>query len=309
MYEEVRQFSEGLAAVKAKGKWGYIDRRGMMIIAPQFVEADEFRNDFAMVRLLGGRRAIINRIGNLVPMPRQAQAIGRPSQGLIAVKIAGRWGFINTQGKMVIRQRYEPDVNDYNDDEYGGEFSEGLAAVKWKGKWGFVNRRGRLVIAAQFEKAEPFQGEVAIVEQNYQWGLIDRKGHFIIAPEFDVFYGFTEGLAAVVKDGKSGFVDRQGRWRIPATFERAGSFSEGLAAVRVGGKWGYIDRTGKIVIAAQLASEGYFRNGLAWQAIEGSHAAASRESQTVWPQGNWAGWGYIDRTGRFVWKSAMTEQQ
>ena len=41
-YEDVYDFSNGLAGVQENGKWGYIDREGNMVIEPQFQSAYEF---------------------------------------------------------------------------------------------------------------------------------------------------------------------------------------------------------------------------------------------------------------------------
>ncbi len=48
-FEDVRNFSEGLAAVRVDGKWGYIDASGEMVIEPQFVLASDFSGGIAAV--------------------------------------------------------------------------------------------------------------------------------------------------------------------------------------------------------------------------------------------------------------------
>lgn len=50
-YEEARQFSFGLAAVKTGGKWGYINTSGAYVCAPQFSFAGPFDGQLARVRL------------------------------------------------------------------------------------------------------------------------------------------------------------------------------------------------------------------------------------------------------------------
>src|SRR5690606_22116774 len=52
-FEEAKWFSEGLAAVRIKGRFGYIDKRGTIIIPPRFNAAGEFRGGYAEVRLDG----------------------------------------------------------------------------------------------------------------------------------------------------------------------------------------------------------------------------------------------------------------
>lgn len=50
------------------------------------------------------------------------------SEGLAAVKINGKWGFIDKTGKMVIPATFSG----------AKDFSEGLAAVEINGKWGYI---------------------------------------------------------------------------------------------------------------------------------------------------------------------------
>jgi hypothetical protein len=49
IYEKVRKFSEGFAAVKANDKWGFIDKTGKVLIPFQYTDAYNFYEDFANV--------------------------------------------------------------------------------------------------------------------------------------------------------------------------------------------------------------------------------------------------------------------
>ncbi len=49
VYAEAQPFSEGLAAVKVNGKWGFIDAAGAMVIEPAYVEAASFTNGYCAV--------------------------------------------------------------------------------------------------------------------------------------------------------------------------------------------------------------------------------------------------------------------
>lgn len=49
-FDEMKHFSEGLAAVKLNGKWGYIDTTGEIVIKPQFNKAGQFFRGIAEVQ-------------------------------------------------------------------------------------------------------------------------------------------------------------------------------------------------------------------------------------------------------------------
>jgi len=77
-FEEAKLFNDNsYAAVKADGKWGFIDANGEYFIKPEYADARSFSSEFA------------------------------------AVHIDGKWGFINTEKKLVIENTFE-DVKDFN---------------------------------------------------------------------------------------------------------------------------------------------------------------------------------------------------
>lgn len=118
--------------------------------------------------------------------------------GLAAVQLNGKWGFINSSGQEVVHPTY---------DEVW-YFSDGYAPVLKDGVWGFVNSNGFEVVKPQFESVSRFsKGGLAGVEKWGMWGLINGKGEWIAKPQY--YRVFTEGrshLVAVHKNGHWGFL-------------------------------------------------------------------------------------------------------
>jgi hypothetical protein len=92
-------------------------------------------------------------------------------------------------------------------------------------------------------------------------------------------------------------VDKAGKFAISKRFDSAEKFSEGRAAVEVNERWGVIDTGGRFVVKPRFKSvfKGEspieeFSNGLARVSIKDG-IRPNKE-------------GYIDRTGKFVWKPA-----
>ena len=50
IFDECKNFSNGLAVVRIKGKWGYINKTGNIIIAPEYQEAYDFSESLAVVK-------------------------------------------------------------------------------------------------------------------------------------------------------------------------------------------------------------------------------------------------------------------
>ena len=52
-YDDGHPFQEGVAAVKVGDQWGYIDKTGKTIVAPQFVQVTDFTGGLAFVETSG----------------------------------------------------------------------------------------------------------------------------------------------------------------------------------------------------------------------------------------------------------------
>src|SRR6185369_10730062 len=186
---------------------------------------------------------------------------------LLPVKIGGRWGYINTQGRIVIRPRFV----------VAADFSEGLAAVRDEDGWFYyIDQSGQCATGAlRFRYADRFSEGLAAVQResfNDRVGFIDRTGKFVIPERFDSFTGkilgrFENGVAFVIIDGKVGFIDHRGDFVINADFDadsvqNASEFHEGLALIRKKGLYGYVDRSGTIRISPRFATADPFSEGL-----------------------------------------------
>ena len=53
------------------------------------------------------------------------------SEGVAAVQIKGKWGYINATGKLVIPAKFDN----------AGRFSEGLARVQVGDRWGYISHK------------------------------------------------------------------------------------------------------------------------------------------------------------------------
>ena len=150
IYDEVQDFSEGLAAVKmgehSCAKWGYIDTAGNEVIPLKYrFEPGRFSEGLASVRDdegqffidTSGRKVFSHRYNKTKCFSEGFVAVLKFSfekneQGFSVVKDEF-WGFIDRKGNEVVPCIYK-DVR---------SFSEGMAAVargeKFRLEWGFVS--------------------------------------------------------------------------------------------------------------------------------------------------------------------------
>ena len=128
--------------------------------------------------------SIINRQGKTLIRPYLLDNGPDPfREGLARFREAGKVGFFDERGKVVIRARFA----------FAAPFSEGRAVFCQGcreqeegehrsiqgGLWGFIDRKGRIVITPRFDKAESFQEGKARVMLNGRWITIDRQGRRI----------------------------------------------------------------------------------------------------------------------------------
>ncbi len=307
---EVGTFSEGLAAICFYDKppslytlhCGYFDETGRIVIPPRFVLSSQFSEGLAWIRT-ETFVAFINPFGNVAIELPDSFSTGF-HEGLAAVGTQTGWGFIDKTGRFITPKRYVQ----------VDRFSDGLAAVvegRWQeARFGFIDKTGEVAIPIRFVP-RPDMMESVIVSRFTEglapimfgklYGYIDHKGNTVIPPTFRDAGQFSEGLASVTTaDGERGYIDKTGLFVIKLGSGRGGQFSDGLATLAVdsGGptKWGYIDRTGKIVIEPKFAVAYDFDDGLAKVYFSEKVTSASGPVART-------GHGYINKRGRFVWRS------
>jgi hypothetical protein len=227
-FEYAGDFESGLAVVRLKGKYFFINHGGERV-TPEFDGLFHFNENLAAA-IVGNKVGYIDRNGKFVLPPNYDGSSGIDfSEGLVAVRIGGRVGFIDKRGAVVVPPAY--------DDAY--PFSEGLARVRVGDRWGYIDKTGKMIIQAKYSIGHMFNEGVASVHvsETGKWGFLDHSGTFLIAPEFDSALPFCAGIAQVEtyknigradgmlrRDrvvGRRGLIDHSGRyiWRDPVDHE------------------------------------------------------------------------------------------
>lgn len=146
-YLVAQEFSpEGIAAVADADGWAYIDAQGRVLVRPFLFDngPDYFRQGLARF-LSRGKFGFFDQRGKVVISARYSFAL-LFSEGLAAVcegckevpegehrvMRGGRWGYINRQGTLVIPTQHEE----------AGSFQQGRARVKLGGQWRWIDPRG-----------------------------------------------------------------------------------------------------------------------------------------------------------------------
>jgi WG containing repeat len=277
-WDEIRPFSEGLAAVEKDLKWGFVDLEGRVVIEPQYDSVTSFAEGLAGFEV--GRTEVT--LSRAVTWTR-----------------SGAKGFIGRENNVVIPATW-PDACRFREGRAvvctGGTMKPNLMLngreVLSDRKYGYLDRSGHVRIPGKYDLAYSFSEGLAVVQMGHdicraRYGYIDPSGSNIIPPTLTSASAFKEGRAVVRRRGRKWrgvtlVIDSTGRVLLEVTCQLLEPFSEGLASGASGELYGFVDSDGNWVIERQFDQAGPFKNGLAEV-----------------KRGDW--YGLIDHAGSFVW--------
>lgn len=247
------------------------------------------------------------------------------SGGLARVLKAGKTGYVDPAGKLVIPAVYD----------WGLDFSDGLALVKKGSSFIYINKTG----ASPFKKAvyvpSPpvppnlsesvlkmlksqeeerlrtlrFSDGLAIVidSANRSFGYIDVKGNLVIPTRYAVAFPFLEGVALVRESPAAPFLiinkkgEKQGA--LPADYVPVGEgFQDGFLRVMARPNYdtkdfrtrNYVDKKGQFLLGEPVISAEPFVRGFAViKNKDGEFVLINRQGKQAFPEG----YNYLEPSG------------
>ena len=239
---------------RENGLWGYMDRDGKTVIAPQYAQAEGFRGGYALVYTDGERQVcgILDASGNwaLAPERReilQADGWGHPiggwDTGIYILWETGpdrKAGFFDIPSGFCSEAAYG-----WVAAEWLGTLDPELLCVEKDGAEGFVSRDGgEWRVPSRYDPAQyyDFEGDFCAVRADGSaiadhWILIDAQGNEIPLPENCYLMGETGTRTG----------DLVPVWELDPRQNPDGFADEAE-------RWGYIDTAGNLKIPPQYAA-------------------------------------------------------
>jgi WG repeat protein len=237
-------------------RYGFIDSKGNLVIKPQFTHISNFREGRASVGFWDNN---------------PNRTFATHSTEYYAYRDSVKWGFIDTNGVLVIDTKYK-EVSSFE-----------LGVCKVDGK--FIDKFGnqikvdtisdpRLFCRLQKENRDfhyQLNGKYISPNSNFNdcgiearefydgisssgnFGFVDCRNNWLIKPQFQNVRPFKNGFAGIqrkIADGQFdwGFIDCKGDTVISFQYEQVGSFSDNLVPVCKNKKWGIVNEKNEIII-------------------------------------------------------------
>lgn len=297
VHDSIVQQLNDLTVVKFKGRYGVVNSREDWIITPQlhpihllndtlFTErvntttflkslrgkviyfSDnrlEIRPDHFIEYLPSGTTWRVDLNGVITDReirPLEVEEIFPESEGLRAIRSDGRYGFVDSKGRLRIANRYE-NVK---------AFSQSLAAAKILGRWGFINHEDRIAIQPVYDEVTSFSDNYALVKQKELFGLIDRTGKLILPVRYTAIVVRPGKRFQVKQNGYWGLADAEGKVIINPKYDQLNDLDNGYVIVEREGKYGLLTDQGVSTIPLLY-------DGLSFDALHNQYIALRK---SVW---------------------------
>jgi WG containing repeat len=230
-----------------KGKYGYKDEKGNLVIPAQYDMALPESEYFLAVNK-GYKEVIEN---------------GAPK-----VLAWGKWGFLNSKGQQLIPFKYDmvqPVTRGHfivntGAKPYGNEWLTG-------GKWGTIDLMQKVLFPMKYDMITDGPGNKWLVNTGGRfyfntngilpdhqlpgkWGIGVDEGKEIVKPAYASLQVAWENnfIARDALTKKYGLLSYEGKLRIPFVYEELYDFNQGAALAKKGGKFGFIGTQNQVII-------------------------------------------------------------
>lgn len=305
-----------LFPVKNRGKWGYAQKGGKVVIPFQFEKNSYFNKNMAIVNndekyfLINKKGEIINDEGY-----EKVVSINRDTDLAIVVNKQGKHGAINSTGKEIIPFIYD-DL-----EEAADRVSRRLYHFRLNGKYGVIDHKGVVLVRA-YSRFRVDRLELGMItSKNYS--LRGLNGKILLKESYDNAKRYYKNFYIVEKNGKLGIVDILTEKEIlPLEYtdilpNKYNKCAVDYFVVKKGEKVGLVDHFNKLILPFNYESIHYHphlnililrKNGKAALADMKGKLITGFEYEEIspaqyppFPVKKNEKWGYIDTTGKIIY--------
>lgn len=264
--------SQPLFPIKEKGKWGFIDHSGNVVIQPKFEEVRQFSENFAAFKDAGnGKWGYVNRDGLVKVRPSFINASIFSDDKAVITDENGMKGAIDKEGKLLVRPLSDNIKT----------FSEDRSFALRGGRWRLIGGHGEYISDDSFIQVNPFREGLASfrgLNNNYNVsGFVDMQGavQILLSSPLSVemgWDGFSYGKAIIYrhkllftgrKKKAYGLIDRKGEVSIAPRYDSVVIESSCIVRAYKRGSYGAVTHRGRNIVPFAYKQMGGFSEGLA----------------------------------------------
>ncbi|QUL52810.1 WG repeat-containing protein [Paenibacillus tritici] len=260
-YDYLNSLHEGRAlfskqsTTAGNSRYGFLDAQGKEVLPAVYLDAGDFSDGTALVKIAEGEYALIDLQGN-VQHTYKYPFVGYPGDGLLAFQATadGKYGYLRTDGTIAIEPKYTAAL----------PFSEGRAVINtaenYGNAYGLIDKQGKLIIPAVYYEVQQLgENRVALgtplyTDQPYRgssYVIADAlTGRILSTHPLLGVNNYQKGLASVYDAKETYFIDTSGKKSAkPPVIPGSGSlsFSGNLIRADIDLRTAYYDRKGKQV--------------------------------------------------------------
>ncbi|HLV43072.1 MAG TPA: WG repeat-containing protein [Brumimicrobium sp.] len=251
-FEYAGQFKNGLAVVIKNEKYGYINKNGELLIDYQFEEALDFDQGRAIVEV-DDQYGLIDVSGNYILHPK-FKDIGSFSEGLTYVQNKYGYQYYTLDGSVAFSSVYDEAFS----------FNNGIAQVKQGDRKGYIGTDGSFLSSVTTGNLRHFNDSIFVHEFRDSMNLMHANGHYLFEESFDKIGVLVNNRAIVEKDGVYGYINGIGKLMIPlkyipfSNYMQFAQFENNHVILKKGQKYAMMDNLGKSVLPAIFDGIGVF---------------------------------------------------
>lgn len=213
-YSEVGYFNYGVAVVKQDSKYGFINKKGKLIIPAIY---DKYLSSYGY-------------------------------KNEIFVRKEGKWGMINLKGETIIPFEYDGIWKSGANYRVVTHEYISKSGSEYHQRNGIINRKNEKLIPLVYQSISLNNRDSNyIVQLNYKRGVVDFANNVIVPIIYDKISGsdyFVEGLLRVENNDLNGYVNKLGIEVFPVKYESISRFENGIATCSYDDRRLIIDRYG-----------------------------------------------------------------
>ena len=286
--------------ISQSGTYKVLDQYGKAFLKESYDSIASDTNYFYVLK--NDTWSVINKFGRKISRQKY-EAIQPASEGLIAMKRRGYWGYIDFRGDEVIPPKFDEVSN----------FLNLVAKVRFLDAYGSINQFGDWVCEPVYDTITLHENGLNQARIKSRTDLIDKNGTLLFQT-YNQLVPFGKGFIEQTAEGKKGFISAKGEvlkhpiydeisftpedniliteednylsltsddgqrfYDLSGKYEEVLGKKEDFVGVKLDGKYGFVDMQGRLRIANRYDSIRLFSDGMAAFFLRGH-------------------WGYIDKS-------------